>query len=56
MLQSMIGERVEIVLGPFDAVDGELMAIEDNWLKLKKKNKIHVVQIEKIRRIICASG
>lgn len=52
MLHSMKGRRVEIVLGAFDAVDGEITDIDENWMKLKKKNSVVFVQIDKIRRIM----
>jgi len=48
----MKGKRAEIVLGAFDAVDGEVTDINEAWLKLKKKNKVIFVQIDKIRRIM----
>ncbi|WP_158222410.1 DUF6897 domain-containing protein [Tamilnaduibacter salinus] len=54
MLDSMKGMKVEIVLGAFDAVEGEVTDIDDTWLKLKKKNKFIFVQIEKIRHITVA--
>lgn len=43
---------MEIVLGAFDAVDGEVTEIDETWLKLRKKNKSIFVQIEKIRHIL----
>ena len=52
MLHSLKGKRVEVVLGAFDAVDGEVTGIDENWLKLKKKNRSIFVQIDKIRRIM----
>ncbi|MDZ7684731.1 MAG: hypothetical protein U5O39_06755 [Gammaproteobacteria bacterium] len=51
----MKGKKVEIVLGAFDAVDGEVIDIDDNWLKLQKKNKLIFVQIEKIRRVMSSN-
>ncbi|MGM0632504.1 MAG: DUF6897 domain-containing protein [Pseudomonadota bacterium] len=54
MLQDMKGKKVEIIFGPFDAVDGEVTDIDENWLKLKRKKKIILVQIDEIRRIICS--
>jgi hypothetical protein len=51
MLHSLKGKRVEIVLGAFDAVDGEVTEIDETWLKLRKKNRFIFVQVEKIRHI-----
>jgi len=46
------GRRVEVVLGAFDATDGEVIDLDENWMKLKKKNRVIYVQIDKIRRIM----
>lgn len=51
MLNEMKGKKVEIVFSPFDAVDGEVVDVDENWLKLKKKNKVIFVQIDKIRHL-----
>lgn len=54
MLEDMKGKKVEIIFGPLDAVDGEVTDIDENWLKLKRKKKIILVQIDEIRRIVCS--
>jgi len=51
MFQRLQGRKVEIVLGVFDAVDGEVVDADDRWLTLRRKGKLVYVQIDKIRHL-----
>jgi transcription antitermination factor NusG len=53
MLHAVKGEKVEIVFGAFDAVDGEVVDVDEHWLKLRRKNRFVFVQIDKIIRLSC---
>jgi len=51
MFPELQGKRVEIVLGVFDALDGEVIEVDDRWLMLRRRKKLVYVQIDKIRHL-----
>lgn len=59
MLNELLGKDVMIVMGPTtglsrnpDDVNGKIVEMDDNWLKLLEKNKTVLVSISQIKRII----
>lgn len=53
MLPDLKGKKVEIVLGVFDAVEGEVVHADERWLTLRNKRRFVYVQIDKIRHLAC---
>ena len=55
MLKELLGKEVEIHLGTIagvtDKVKGEVIDVNDIWLKLKGKKKTNVINTKKIIRI-----
>lgn len=55
MLPDLKGKKVEIVLGVFDAVEGEVVDADERWLTLRNKRRLVYVQIDKIRHLACSN-
>ena len=59
MLQEIKGKRVIIYLNlsPWGdhRIKGEVIEVNDSWLKLKRKNTVEVVKIESIKRVTVLS-
>ena len=53
MLPAIKGRKVEVVLGVLDAVEGEVVDVDERWLTLRNKRKLVYVQIDKIRHLSC---
>jgi hypothetical protein len=55
MLQELLGKTVTIYLGVVssfsDAVKGEVIDVNESWLKVQAKRDIEVINIERISRI-----
>ena len=59
MLQELQGKKVSIALGTTEfnvTLRGEVIQIEDSWLKLKTKKKVEYIRIDAIVRIVVSSS
>ncbi len=58
MLQELQGKKVSIALGSTDfsnILKGEVIEIDDSWLKLKTRKELEYIRIDAITRIVVHS-
>jgi hypothetical protein len=55
MLNDLIGKKVQIQINWFSSSEGELIDVNDTWVKLKTKKTIELIKIENIISILAAN-
>ena len=48
MLQDLVGKKVNITINWYSSAEGELIEVDETWVKLKLKNKTTLVNIKSI--------
>jgi|688.fasta_scaffold176913_3 small nuclear ribonucleoprotein (snRNP)-like protein len=51
MLQELIGKRVQIQVNWWTSIEGEVIAVDEIWVKLKSKKSMELVKIVEIFNI-----
>ena len=48
MLQELVGKRVKIQVNWWNSIEGEVIAVDEIWVKLKSKKSVELVKIVEI--------